>query len=97
LPVALREADVDPELDAMSKVADAVGGLESDARARVIRWAAERFSITVLGSAKPTNRARARTHASSDDAAPEGYEHFADLHDQFAPTSDVERALVCGY
>lgn len=35
----------DAEIEAMGKVADAVGDLEKDARARVLRWAAERYGV----------------------------------------------------
>jgi hypothetical protein len=35
----------DAEIEAMGKVADAIGDLEEDARARVLRWAAERYGV----------------------------------------------------
>lgn len=37
----------DAEIEAMGKVADALGDLEVEARARVLRWAAERYRVEV--------------------------------------------------
>lgn len=42
----------DAEIEAMGKVADALGDLEEEARARVLRWAGERYGVEVA----PTRR-----------------------------------------
>ena len=39
---------MDIEIDAMSKIADALNGLEDDARNRVLKWAAARYNVKVL-------------------------------------------------
>jgi hypothetical protein len=38
----------DVEIEAMGKLADALSELEEDARARVLRWAAERYGVETL-------------------------------------------------
>src|SRR6266540_134695 len=40
----------DPEIDAMAAVATALGGLEEDQQDRVLRWAAERYGVTLAVS-----------------------------------------------
>lgn len=42
----------DPEIEAMSVVAGALAELDNDTQRRVLKWAAERFSITFSGEAK---------------------------------------------
>ncbi|HYI58974.1 MAG TPA: hypothetical protein VEX66_12455, partial [Microlunatus sp.] len=37
----------DPEINAMSAVATALADLEEDQRGRVLRWAAERYSVAL--------------------------------------------------
>lgn len=44
------EDEMDLEIEAMGKVSKALGSLEEEARGRVIRWAAERYGVT-LGAA----------------------------------------------
>lgn len=39
----------DPEIEAISAVATALADLEDEAPARVLRWAAERFGVTLSG------------------------------------------------
>jgi len=40
----------DPEIDAMSAVVSSLAGLEDDAQGRVLRWAAERYGVSLSTS-----------------------------------------------
>lgn len=92
-------SDLDAEIDAMSRVSSALSPLEEEARGRVLRWASERFGVAI-GSDRRSDR-------DADDAGedPEGedvakdntYTDFADLVSDYAPRTDVDRALVAGY
>lgn len=98
----------DPEIDAMSAVAEALGGLDDDARARVLRWAAERYGIADLG-ARGRGQVEGLGRGGGDDEQDAGdastdesegednYEHFADIYDAVAPTTDPERVLVAAF
>ena len=84
------------ELEAMKKVAEAIAGLEPEARTRVLTWAVDHYSIGTLkiGSQKPIN-----IHPTPD--APTTSSRSADsIGDLFAmaqPSSDAEKALVADY
>lgn len=41
------EGEMDLEIEALGRVSKAVGSLEEEARGRVIRWAAERYGVTL--------------------------------------------------
>lgn len=100
----------DPEIEAMSAVATALGDLDEDAQGRVLRWAAERYGVTVPSGS------RARRGAEGDGVGSGGdYEpvddvteeemtaedpEFADFGDLFAaadPKSNEDKALVAAY
>jgi hypothetical protein len=98
----------DPEIAAMSQVVAALdsGGLDDDARMRVLRWAADRYGVSIA----PTMPVRASA-ASSDglvedkpsripdvrDASEPVFEQFVDLFDAVDPKSDVDKALTAAY
>lgn len=99
----------DPEIAAMGAVADAVAPLEDDARGRVIRWAAERYGVSLAG-AKPRSPVDRLTGNGTDEdeygddeehavdrSSPRHFEHFAELYDAVGPSSDPERVLVASY
>lgn len=48
------ETTVDEELAALARIVNALGDLDDEARARVIRWANDRF-FPVLGYVRPQN------------------------------------------
>ncbi|QRY51400.1 hypothetical protein [Mycolicibacterium septicum] len=96
----------DPEIDAMSALATALGELEDDARGRVLRWAAERYGVTVNGSTGGRRGSDAGSDTDSPDsgitdeqtgAEPPAYEHFADLFSKANPKTDPDKALVAAY
>lgn len=90
----------DPEIEAMLSTANALASLDEAARGRVLRWAAERFNVT-LG-----NQGHRRFSDPGDevdvtpDHAPEdapAFEHFAELVAKAQPKSEAEKVLVAAY
>lgn len=97
------KTDPETELKAMSDVSKAVGNLDDEARARVLRWAAERYSVTVAGSS-----GRGKSGGGAGSAALENGSNgnggtasqFGDLADLYAATSpemDTDKTLVAAY
>jgi hypothetical protein len=99
----------DAEIEAMGKVVDALGNLEEEERGRVLRWAAERYGVTVP-----------KLHVDQDNQVDEDYEDdldnggevdesrgggaqslkfedFAELYDAVGPQTDPERVVVASY
>jgi len=98
----------DPEIDAMSQIAAALEGLrEEDARFRVLRWAADRYGVTLASpeasmktsSRMPDQLEEERSSRVPDvrDAAEPVFEQFVDLFDAVDPKSDVDKALTAAY
>ncbi|MFI9104305.1 hypothetical protein ACIGXA_27695 [Streptomyces fildesensis] len=95
----------DPEIQAMASVADALGELEEDAQGRVVRWAAERFGVTLGAALRKTSPGGSSesvamdTQVSEEEISAEAptFEHFAELYNAANPKTDVDRALVAGY
>lgn len=98
----------DPEIAAMTSVSDAFETLDSDARRRVLRWAADKYGVELHVGQPPA----APDATIADPAAPEdgndksaprergqlaAYEHFADLYDAAGPSSSADKALVGAY
>lgn len=100
-----REQMNDPEIQAMAAVADALQDLEEDMQGRVLRWASERFGVTLGVAARGSGVNRSGvsddSHADVSDeeisAESPKFEHFAELYHAATPKSDVDRALVAGY
>src|SRR5215218_3810945 len=87
-------AKKDPEVEAMGAVARALDGLEPEQQGRVLRWAADRYSVT-LGGRKIGGAGGNSGSGSETDAS-----QFSDLSDLFgavAPATDEDRALVIAY
>jgi hypothetical protein len=84
------------ELEAMKKVAEAIGSLQPEAQSRVLNWAADHYSIG--GISIPTSQ-QAVSETAQQEAAPiqDGYEAIGELFAHAQPRSDAEKALVAGY
>jgi hypothetical protein len=94
----------DPEIDAMSAVASALAGLDEDTQGRVLRWAAERYGVTMLSSGRrgagaATGDEQTREDVTDEEIAEEApaYEHFAELFAKAQPKTDPDKALVAAY
>lgn len=96
------------EIEAMKVVAEALGPLEQDAQARILRWAGDVFGGPAAAPARPPARSDAdqvqridkphiaeeSTQAGSPSAM---YASVADFVAAAAPAKDAERALIVGY
>ncbi|WP_455131966.1 hypothetical protein [Microbacterium aurum] len=83
----------DPEIDAMSAVATALTDLEEDAQGRVLRWAAERYGVSIATSGRRSGPSagdqaeEAGDEVTEEEIAEEApaYEHFAELFAKAQP------------
>ncbi|MCV7224457.1 hypothetical protein [Mycolicibacterium komossense] len=96
----------DPEIEAMSALATALADLEDDARGRVLRWAAERYGVSLNVSSGSRHGGGAANgiggggeEVTDEEIAEEApvYEHFADLFDKAQPKTNPDKALVAAY
>lgn len=88
--------DMDPELLAMAKASQAIGGLEDDAaKQRVIDWLTQKFGLTSTPT-KTTNDEQQVEQGVGTSGAKQ-YGEFAELFNAFSPESDTERLLVGAY
>jgi hypothetical protein len=98
MPDENRKGNPLAEVEALQKVAAALGDLEPDEAGRVIRWASERFGG---GAVEPSNRSRGS--AAREEKDREGvarglqFDDVADLYAAASPESESDRALVVGY
>lgn len=101
---------MDPEIEAMSAVASALGALEADeARTRVLRWAAERYAVSLPLTAgegaldRRDDRGKDEPPQGTNGGRPPGahedpsFEDFVDLFDAVDPKSDTDKALTGAY
>jgi hypothetical protein len=87
---------LDQETEAISKVAEALSGLDSEAVGRVIQWAAARYKVTV--SARKENlsdKTSTGGHHPAEQTAT--FESFADFYTEVAPTNENDKVLVAAY
>jgi hypothetical protein len=102
------EDEMDLEIEAMGKVSKALGVLEEEARGRVIRWAAERYGVT-LGAAPRKQVGGGEGNPGGEDIddgdeneeqahdeSPD-WEHFAELYDATGASTHPEGMLVAAY
>lgn len=81
----------DDEIEAMTRIAEALSDLSEEERGRVLAWAESRFGRSPAMQAADTGGAPPRTPEST--AWPE----FVDLFDAAGARTDAERALVAGF
>lgn len=80
----------------MSAVAAALDAVDDEkARARVIRWAAERYEVSLAPARKQQHIDRAGGNARGE--TPEELADLSDLVSAAAPSTDEDRALVVAY
>jgi len=90
---------MDPEIDAMSKVAEALEELEDAAQARILKWAADRFNVAIGPKKASITDDEDSNDSDSDDgdSSDQEYETFAELYADAAPSTHAEKVLVAGY
>jgi hypothetical protein len=92
---------VDAEVTAIGKVNEALAPLEPAVQQRVLRWAADRFNVSLSQTKTRTqgDDGHKRQH-SEDNVGPEApsiFNDFASLYDAANPTTEADKALVAGY
>ena len=106
MPMDEKEATTDPmaEIKAMQVVAEAVTELDPEARGRVLRWAAERFAVTLAaGGGRATQRQLGGSGTTSGNGIDNGsgdtpeFSDIAELFAATAPENESDKALVAGY
>ena len=84
--------DMDPEIQAMNKILEALSNLDEIARERVLRWAADRYAVS---SGTPTGIERAEDQNNEIGSTEFGY--FSELFDAADPSTEWEKVLVASY
>lgn len=95
---------MDPEIEAMSAIANALSELDDQSRARVLRWAADKFNV-VVSTSKPAisdkNNQGTKDVNEEIDAQEEesnnDFDSFAEFFATAAPSSEADKVLVAGY
>ena len=82
----------DPELAAMTQVASTLKELDERAIARVLKWASDRFNVSLK---MVQNIAAGRVAGDEDDSSE--FDDLPTLYDATNPSTDAEKALVVGY
>jgi hypothetical protein len=96
----MAEGATDPmaEITAMKAVAEALGKLDPEATARVVRWAAERFAVGLGGGTRRlSGGGPGDVDSHLGDTGVERFKSLADLYTAASPSTDMDRALVAGY
>ena len=95
---------MDPEIEAMSKVADALGSVDETTQQRVIRWAAERFGVVISAGRKQQRDEERSPRGNGGDGAeidadgpPSTFTSIADLFVAASPKTGPEKVLVAAY
>ena len=96
---------MDQEIQAMASISTALSELEDEGKARVLRWAADRFSVSDLDigvrQEKEPPSSKGSNEKEGDDGAsnePTGqFDTFAELFAQANPSAEATKVLVAGY
>lgn len=92
----------DPEVAAIGKVNEALAQLDPAIQQRVLRWAADRFNLTLSQTKKPAADGNKGGKQEEDDdenelEVPGTFSDFASLYDAANPATESDKALVAGY
>jgi len=94
----------DPEIDAMLAIATALAELEEDAQVRVLRWAADRYGVTMPMGGSAAGPMAGNDYEGADQVTPQeimeeapSYGHFAELFADASPKTNEDKALVAAY
>jgi hypothetical protein len=85
---------MDPEIQAMGEIARALETLEPDAARRVLKWAIERFQVSLSSGPKEASPAGRPEDASLPTRA---FLDFPELFDAANPQTGLDKALVAAY
>lgn len=87
---------MDPEIVAMTKMSEALEGLDTIARSRVLRWAADKYEVTLAHKVKKQEDAN-DTSTGTDERVSQEYETFAELFSDAGPSTSADKVLLAGY
>jgi hypothetical protein len=97
-PKIKKESKLDQEIQAMSKIAEALEVLDDDAKTRVLRWASDRYGIALTVHKKKGTDLKDSTDPLTDaEPDPAEYESLAELFAEASPNTEAEKVLVAGY
>lgn len=85
---------LDPEIQALVTISTILDGLaDAESRSRVLRWAADKFSVAHVSESKIAGAADSSPRVTSGIK----FTEFVDLFDAVNPTSNLEKALTGAY
>lgn len=90
----MTEFSGNPEIMAMAAIANMLDGLEEDAQSRVLRWAVDRYRVSV-GLVR-TGTASGSGGASAETGEP-AHTELAELFATADPQTDADKALIGAY
>jgi len=85
--------NLDPELQAMASVSSTLAELGVESQARVLRWAADKFGVTVSSKSTANNV----NGGDIDQPQNSDFADFVDLFDAVNPSGNLEKALTGAY
>lgn len=87
----------DLEVEAMGKLAEALDNLEDEQQARVLRWAADRYSVGLGAKLGAGGGRGAPGGGMAGSVDPADFQDVGDLIAAAEPSTDEDRALVVAY
>lgn len=88
----------DPEIQAMAKITEILGGLEPTVQKRVLHWAANRYSVQIPSpSATSKEIDKSKDNDLAGNGADAEFKELPDLYTAAKPSTDAEKALIVGY
>lgn len=94
--------ELTPEVKAIAELEAALGGLEDAVRARVLRWALERFGLGSLAPAIRQERQTGKKEGGDGEKGGRTVEQddlgtLSEFYGAASPTTDSDKVLVAGY
>jgi hypothetical protein len=86
----------DPELKAMGAIASALDGLEDNVKDRVLRWARDRYGVS-LKAQSPAPTPASVSYNTTSASSRETFNSVASLVDAANPAADSDKLLVVAY
>lgn len=94
---------MDPEIEAMATLSSALEALDDQARARILRWASDKFGIGNVAAVKIKNSGDFPTddedpqETDESEGNNDSFDSFAEFFAEAAPSNESEKVLVAGY
>jgi hypothetical protein len=85
------------EIEALKVVNDALGSIPPEAQSRVLRWAADRYGVSLSSKAHKTQTGDQYSGSGDKGADAGDFASLADLYVATDPSGEKEKALVAAY